>query len=54
MKVKVSVGEVHGTKVRGASVKSPKICFSQLSVVVVSEEKHNITEFFHDTTVLYD
>ena len=31
-----------------------KYCLAQLFVEVASEEKHNITDFFPDTTVFYD
>ena len=54
MKGKLSDGDVYGSKARGASANSPKICLCTVIFEVVSEEKHNINEFFPYTTVFND
>ena len=43
-----------GARTKGTTRTHKKYVLSQLSVEVLSEEKHNITEFFLDTTVFYD
>ena len=51
MKVNVSVGELHGPKVRGVSEKSPKQFLRSDLLKLCLNKKHNITELFPDTTV---
>ena len=51
----MSVVEVHGSKVRIASVNSPKHMFFHSNLLKLCHMKRrNISEFFPDTTIFYD